>query len=110
MERNADAGKRGFRVDGLALGVADIEKLAGVVVPQCLGDLVDQFIGFLGACNPLRSDRYRRRAIDTFISPCGNIALREEPVLVGQPLAASPSMGTNLIGVEEASSTTAPVG
>ena len=53
MQWDADAVQRGFCGDGLALGVTSIELLAGVVVPQSLGDAVDEIFRLIGAGHPL---------------------------------------------------------
>ena len=47
VERDARARGRGGCLDRLALGVPGVEELARVVVPERLGDLVDQRIGLL---------------------------------------------------------------
>ena len=61
MQRDADALKRGFLGHRLALGVARIEQLAGAVVPQRLGDLVDQVFGLVGRWSAIAHPRRRCR-------------------------------------------------
>src|SRR3972149_6925828 len=49
MQRDADAIQRRGQGDRLALGVAAVQQLAGIVVPHSLGDLVDQLLVDPGA-------------------------------------------------------------
>ena len=47
MQRHADAREGCFERDRLALGVADVQQDAGLLVPQRLGDVVDQVVVLL---------------------------------------------------------------
>src|SRR3546814_6992966 len=57
VQRNAEAGRGILECDQLALGMARVEFGARVVVPERLGDVVDEIVGLLGARHPLGGNR-----------------------------------------------------
>src|SRR3546814_15206326 len=57
MQRNAEAGRGILECDQLALGMARVDFGARVVVPERLGDVVDEIVGLLGARHPLGGNR-----------------------------------------------------
>src|SRR6056297_1432923 len=59
VQRNADPVERRLCGDRRALLVSGVKQCTGAVVPERLGDLVDQIIGLLRAGDPLGADRER---------------------------------------------------
>src|SRR3954447_9464508 len=78
MKWNARTFHRARLLDGFALGVTRIEKLAAVVVPDRLGDLVDEIRVDLLAGDPLRTHADGLGFADALVSGGGHRVGREE--------------------------------
>src|SRR5687767_163659 len=84
MERDSDAVERRLEGDCPALAVAVVQQLAGVLMPQRLGDAVHQLVVDLRADQPLRTDAQRLGLTDAWIRVGRDGVLCEERIPLEQ--------------------------
>ena len=84
MQRNPQALQRVFQADDLALGMARVEELAGVGVPQCRRDGIDQSLGLLDRRHPDGVHAHRLDAGRVLVGVVGYLVRREEAELLHQ--------------------------
>ena len=92
------------------LAVAVVQQLAGVLVPQRLGDAVHQLLVDLGADQPLGADAERRGLADARIGVGGDGVPGEERIALEQRVDFGPAIGTSSQPEAAHSSATEPVG